>query len=154
MDGDLNATVGPAWLDHAATEARRILLASDLPPVVGHGDWYGGNLWWSGRRLVAVHDWDSVISQPEAAVCGAAAAVFTATGPPWTPASVSETNEFISAYVRARGEQFTEDELRVAWAAGLWVRCFDAKKEAAGGDPVGNIAEAEAALRLRRAIAP
>ncbi len=150
LDVNLDAVDGPAWLDDAAASARDTLLAADLNPVVGHGDWYSGNLMWDGDRLAAVHDWDSVVAHNEAALCGAASAVFPAVGPPREPATTDESSAFIDAYAAARGIPFTAEEERAAWAAGLWVRCFDAKKEAAIG-PVRNITRGEAARRLNAA---
>ena len=150
LEVNLDAVDGPAWLDDAAAAARATLLEADLNSVVGHGDWYSGNLMWDGHRLAAVHDWDSVVAHPEAAVCGAASAVFPAVGPPWEPATTEESSAFIDAYAAARGIPLTAEEKRVAWAAGLWVRCFDAKKEAAMG-PVRNITRLEAARRLKAA---
>ncbi len=77
---DLNAVSGPAWVDDAAASARSALLALSLPRVVGHGDFESQNIRWNGRTPYVVHDWDSVISQPEPAIVGAAAAVWPATG--------------------------------------------------------------------------
>jgi hypothetical protein len=38
-------------------------------------DWESQNIRWSGARSLAVHDWGSVIAQPETAIVGLAAAV-------------------------------------------------------------------------------
>lgn len=81
-DADLNAHGGATWLDAVADAARRRLQADRAAPVVGHGDWHSANLRWQDRRLHAVHDWDSLICQPQAAVAGFAAAVFPGTGGP------------------------------------------------------------------------
>ena len=52
-------------------------------------------------------------------------------------ASVTQSAEFIAAYQRAAGRQWTEQEVQDSWAAGLWVRAFDAKQDAAqGGGPL------------------
>jgi hypothetical protein len=41
-----------------------------------------------------------------------------------------------SGYQRAAGRLWAEPQIRDAWAAGLWVRLFNAKKDAAdGGGP-------------------
>ena len=72
---DLNDTRGPAWVDAAAWRVRQRLLACAAPARIGHGDWESQNIRWSGTRPLAVHDWDSVTAQPEAALVGLAAAV-------------------------------------------------------------------------------
>jgi hypothetical protein len=77
---DLNSTPGPAWVDDAARCVRERLSASAAPALVGHGDWESQNVRWSGDRPLAVHDWDSVIAQPETAIVGLAAAVWPAAG--------------------------------------------------------------------------
>src|SRR5208282_3155700 len=43
-DIDLNTVGGPAWIDAAGQAARDRLSQSELPLVLGHGDWYTGNL--------------------------------------------------------------------------------------------------------------
>ncbi len=133
---DLNSTPGPAWVDEAARGVRERLLAFAAPARIGHGDWESQNIRWTGGRPLAVHDWDSVLAQPEAAVVGLAAAVWPAAGAPGEAASVKQTGDFIASYQRAAGRQWTEPEIQNAWAAGLWVRLFNAKKDAAeGGGP-------------------
>jgi hypothetical protein len=96
--------------------------------VVGHADWESQNLRWVNEQLHAVHDWDSVVGQREATIAGAASAVYTATGAPNTSATVQQTAAFIAAYEVARGSIWTDEERELAWAAGLWVRVFNAKK--------------------------
>ncbi len=80
--GDLNEHPGDRWLDEIGTAARRQLLALDRPAVIGHGDWYSQNLRWIDRHLYVVHDWDSAVTQAEAAIAGQAAAVWPGTGLP------------------------------------------------------------------------
>jgi hypothetical protein len=70
---DLNSTPGPAWIDDAARRVRERLSASAAAARVGHGDWEPQNIAWSAGRPLAVHDWDSVIAQPETAIAGRAA---------------------------------------------------------------------------------
>ncbi len=139
---DLNSTPGPAWVDEAARGVRERLLAFAAPARIGHGDWESQNIRWTGGRPLAVHDWDSVLAQPEAAVVGLAAAVWPAAGAPGEAASVKQTGDFIASYQRAAGRQWTEPEIQNAWAAGLWVRLFNAKKDAAegGGPQLGRLA--------------
>jgi hypothetical protein len=95
-----------------------------------------------------VHDWDSVVAQPEAAIAGQAAAVWPATGGPGQAASVAQTEQFLAAYAQARRQPWTRGEWEMAWAAGLWVRCFNAKKDAVrGGGPQLDRLVAEVAAR-------
>jgi Phosphotransferase enzyme family len=149
---DLNSTPGPAWIDNAARGVRERLRASAAPGHVGHGDWESQNIRWTDGQPLAVHDWDSVIAQPEAAVVGLAAAVWPAAGAPGEAASVEQTEDFIAGYQRAAGQQWTEPEIQDAWAAGLWVRLFNAKKDAAeGGGPQLDRLAGEVDERLARA---
>jgi len=121
-------------------------------PVIGHGDWYSQNIHWVGDTLHAVHDWDSVVSQPEAAIAGQAAAVWPATGGPGEVASIEQTEQFLDGYADARGRPWSRDELEAAWAAGLWNRAFDAKKaELARDDPDLMLTRSEGDERARRA---
>ena len=80
-----------------------------------------------------MHDWDSVIAQPEPAIVGLAAAVWPAAGAPGEAATVAQSAEFIACYQQAAGRQWAGHEVQDAWAAGLWVRLFNAKKDAAAG---------------------
>jgi hypothetical protein len=133
---DLNDDPGPAWVDDAARRVRHRLNASAAPVRIGHGDWESQNIQWSGRRPTAVHDWDSVIAQPETAIVGLASAVWPAAGAPGEAASVVQSADFIAGYQQAAGRQWTQREVQDSWAAGLWVRLFNAKKDAAdGGSP-------------------
>lgn len=133
---DLNSCPGPEWVDDAARRVRERLSASAAPVRVGHGDWESQNICWSDDRPLAVHDWDSVIAQPETAIVGLAAAVWPAAGAPGEAATVAQSAEFISGYQQAAGRQWTGQEVQDAWAAGLWVRLFNAKKDADdGGGP-------------------
>jgi hypothetical protein len=79
---DLNIAPGPVWVDDAARRVRERLSSSADPPLVGHGDWESQNIRWSDSQPLAVHDWDSVIAQPETAIVGLASAVWPADGGP------------------------------------------------------------------------
>src|SRR5215475_5933920 len=69
----LDTVAGPGWLDDAGLRARERLGRYRAPRVIGHGDWHAENVRWSGNKLLVVHDWDSVVYQPEAVVAGVAA---------------------------------------------------------------------------------
>jgi len=73
----------------------------------------------------AVHDWDSLAWQPEAAVAGAASGSFASAGPPML-APVESSEAFLVAYQDIRGRLFTAVELQVAWAASLWMAAYNA----------------------------
>ncbi|KMS87594.1 hypothetical protein ACZ91_30430 [Streptomyces regensis] len=155
MDVDLNDHPGPGRLDETARRVRTRLRRAALPEVVGHGDFESQNIRWNGDRLHAVHDWDSAVARPEAAIAGLAAAVFPAGGPEDRPATVAETERFLDGYARARRRPWTREESEVAWAAGLWVLAFNAKKASVARPDSSAAARLarEAPERLRRADA-
>jgi hypothetical protein len=84
-----------------------------------------------------VHDWDSVVYEPEVVIIGQAAAMFEG-GPTGAGASVERTAAFLE-----RRRVLSSNELQLCWAAGLWVRTFNAKKfhldnfDALGRDEAG-----------------
>jgi hypothetical protein len=102
--------------------------------------------------VAIVHDWDSVIIDSEAAMVGFAAAVFPTTQA-GDEAAVEESEAFLAAYQSASGRRFSRDERETGWAAGVWVRAFDTKKQHAVGQPLLSLTEHEAARRLSRASA-
>jgi hypothetical protein len=133
---DLNEMPGSAWVDAAASRVRRRMSTCGLPLRIGHGDWESQNIRWEADRVLAVHDWDSVIAQPEAAIVGLAAAVWPAAGDPGEAATVGQSSDFIAGYQTAAGAHWTDRDTQLAWAAGLWVRLFNARKDAVrGGGP-------------------
>ena len=151
--GDLDDHPGPAWLDRVAAAVRARLAALRLPPpVVGRADWESQNIRWRGGRPLAVHDWDSAVAQPEPVVAGLAAAVWPADGTPDQAATVEQTEQFVAAYEQARGRPWTPAERQACWAAGLWVRAFNAKKQRlSGGGPQLERLAAEVGERAARA---
>ena len=149
-DVDLNAYPEPHWLDRVAAAARGHLRAVAGTPVIGHGDWHPDNVRWRGRELTAVHDWDSIICQPEPAIAGFAAVSFLGIGGETPLAGVDDSAEFLDAYQQARGCSWTSRDCTVFWAAGLWQRAFDAKVASIGGDPEQVLTPTEAAARLHR----
>ena len=150
-DGDLNLVGGPNWIDEAGRRARqRLAAARPSPRLVGHGDWYTGNLRWQEDDLFVVHDWDSVIADSEPAIVGFAAAVYPAVHA-GSEATIDETDAFIDAYCAARSTRFDRDDLECCWAAGLWIRAYDAKKQVAKGEAVRSLTESGARDLFARA---
>jgi hypothetical protein len=145
VDLDLNEVDGPGWIDAAGHAARQRLQDGHGPAVIGHGDWFTDNLRWHGNQLLVAYDWDSLITDSEPVIAGLAAAIYPAL------ASVTETRDFLVGYAAARGRPFSPGELQRCWAAGVWTRAFDAKKEHAAGQPVISLTQGEAHERLRRA---
>lgn len=147
-------SVVPSFVAETASRARRRLLSADLPSVLGHGDFEAQNLRWQGRDVWAVHDWDSLAWQPEAALVGAASGSF-ASARPATLVPIESSEAFLTAYQRARGRSFTADEEESAWAASLWLAAHNARWEALNDDApsTGNALRAQAPERLRRARA-
>lgn len=133
--------------DDPATEGLRplvralneVLCSTRLPSVVGHCDWYQGNLRWEAGTLFAADDWDSIAVLPEAAFAGCSAVSYLPApdgeDPDRPGAGIEETESFLELYATARGRSFSEEEIRVAWAAGLWQRVYDAAKYLVAGRP-------------------
>ena len=144
----------PAYVVETAQRARGRLLAAGLPCVLGYGDFEAQNLRWHGLEVWAVHDWDSLAWQPEAALAGAASGSFASDGPPML-APIESSEAFLVAYQDLRGRSFSSVELEIAWAASLWMAAYNAREEALfGAPPVGADAlRAQAAERLARANA-
>jgi hypothetical protein len=143
----------PVYVADTAMRARRRLLAARLPCVLGHADFEAQNLRWHGRELWAVHDWDSLAWQPEAALAGAASGAFASAGPP-TLAPIESSEAFLVAYQEIRGRLFTAVEQEIAWAASLWMAAYNIWEALHGDTPLsGDALRAQAAERLRRANA-
>jgi hypothetical protein len=143
----------PAYLTDTAERARRRILAAGLPCVLGHADFEAQNLRWHGQQVWAVHDWDSLAWQPEAALAGAASGAFASDGPP-TLAPIESSEAFLVAYQEFRGRLFTAVEQEVAWAASLWMEAYNVWEFLYSDNPLSDDAlRAQAAERLRRANA-
>jgi hypothetical protein len=143
----------PAYVVDTAARARGRLLAAGLPCVLGHADFEAQNLRWHGREVWAVHDWDSLAWQPEAALAGAASGAFASDGPP-TLAPIESSEAFLVAYQDLRGRSFTPVEQEIAWAASLWMAAYNVWEALHGDTPLSDDAlRAQAAERLRRANA-
>jgi hypothetical protein len=152
---DRDQSAVPGYVVDTAARARGRLLAAGLPCVLGHADFEAQNLRWHGRQVWAVHDWDSLAWQPEAALVGAASGVFArGVGLP-TLAPIDSSAAFLVAYQDVRGRLFTAVEQEIAWAASVWPAAHNARWEVLHGQPTvcGSALRAQAAERLRRADA-
>ncbi len=125
---DLNTQHDPQWIERSAGLARAVIRGSRLPPVIGHGDWWSNNIRWESGHLLAVDDWDSIVSLSEPAIAGVAAALFS-----FGQSTIEESARFLDAYITASGQHWNTHEYQIAWAAGLWARLFDARKESIRG---------------------
>jgi hypothetical protein len=155
IDGidDRDGSAIPAHLVDTASRARRRLLAAGLPCVLGHADFEAQNLRWRGRQVWAVHDWDSLAWQPEAALAGAASGAFASSGPPML-APIESSEEFLAVYQDLRGRLFTAAEREIAWAASVWMAAYNIWEALHGDYPLSEDGlRAQAAERLRRANA-
>jgi hypothetical protein len=118
----------PGYLGEVFERVRARMAGMWLPPVLGHADWESQNLRWHGTEPYAVHDWDSVAWLPEAALAGAAAGAFASSGQP-TLAPLASSVAFLDAYQKERGRRFDDEEIEIAWAAGLWPALHNARAE-------------------------
>jgi hypothetical protein len=151
--GNRDQSAVPAYVVDTAERARGRLLAAGLPCVLGHADFEAQNLRWHGREVWAVHDWDSLAWQPEAALAGAASGAFASAGPP-ALAPIESSEAFLVAYQDVRGRLFTAVEQESAWAASLWMAAYNIWEALHGDAPLsGDALQAQAAERLRRANA-
>ena len=105
----------------ARQEAAAAITICTTCPVRGHCLTLSLHHWDIGQHAASpltVHDWDSVIAQPEPAIVGLAAAVWPAAGAPGEAATVAQSQEFIASYQLSAGRQWTGREVQDAWAAG------------------------------------
>jgi len=154
LDNRDQSAVPPSVVD-TAERARRRILAAGLPCVLGHADFEAQNMRWHGRQVWAVHDWDSLAWQPEAALAGAASGSFASDGPP-TLAPIESSQAFLVAYQGIRGRSLTAVEQEIAWAASVWMAAYNAREEALLHSQTlmcRDALRAQAAERLRRANA-
>jgi Phosphotransferase enzyme family len=149
---DLNIVAAPEWVDDAARRVRERLTSTLGRVCIGHGDWEPQNIRWTGRNPLVVHDWDSVIAQPETAIVGLASAMWPREGGSDPIASVAQTADFITSYQRFADREWEAADVRDAWAAGLWLGLLFAKQEAAeGGSQQLDLLAGEIDERLHRA---
>jgi hypothetical protein len=137
VDRPLNDIVGPQWLDEAGGVARACLARTGGRLVIGHGDWYWDNLRWRGDDLLVAHDWDSVIAERESVIVGYAASDYI-------QPTFRESSEFVQAYQEVTNRRFTSAEIQQCWAAVLWLRSFNAKKQLAKREPLDALSRAMA----------
>jgi hypothetical protein len=100
--------------------------------------------------LVAIHDWDSLVVRPEAALAGAISGAFTID---WTQIercgvpTPQESEAFLRDYERARGVAFSTPERALARAALLYQTAYSARCEwsdlgaPSGVPPGGHLAQ-------------
>jgi hypothetical protein len=60
--------------------------------------------------------------------------MFTSTGFTNEPATLDESIAFLSAYEKVRARSFNDEEREIAWAAGVWIGAWKAKKATYYGD--------------------
>ncbi len=145
-------SVVPEFVVDAAERLRKRLLATRLPCVLGHLDYEAQNLRWKDGEVWAVHDWDSLGWQPEAALAGAAAGAFSNVSPP-SLVPIESTAAFLETYQECRRRRFSAEELEIAWAGSMWTPVHNARWEVLHEDaPVSvEAVRVQAAERLCRA---
>lgn len=133
-----------AWLDRVAARASAVINRAGAPQaerVVGHSDWYCGNVRFSpaadddgGRpgtgevRVVSAWDWDSVVAESEAVIAGMAAASFTDSSTSGAQAPTpEEAAAFLADLDAARERPFTADEQVTAAATVVWTLAYNAR---------------------------
>jgi len=142
-----------------ASRARARLLREDaaaLPEVAGHGDFEAQNCRWvrgpDGAARLVVHDWDSVVAQPEAVLAGNSALAFVSVDD-CAISTIAQNDAFLAGYAAQRGRRWSALEWQVAHAAGAWVGAYNAAFEhlKGGPGPVTRGLREQAEARLRRA---
>jgi hypothetical protein len=134
---------GWEWVDEVAQQATEQIATvraqgADLGgEVIGHGDWYAGNVRFGDGRVVAAFDWDLMV-EDEAVLVGLSAGGFTADGAP-TPQDVKG---FIGDAAALRGG-FSEEQVQAASAAARWVLAFNARCDLSNLGNRSDLTEAE-----------
>ena len=140
---------GYEWLDAFARRAgEQISAHRGHEVVVGHADWYAGNVAVADGELVGTFDWE-LVADTEAVVAGFAAAGFASSST--TGGGLSTPEEalgFLQDYERAREVPFDGAEQRAAAAAAGWIVAFNARWETAMRPGLGDGATT-ASLRAR-----
>lgn len=122
---------GFGWLDGFARAAASRLV--DAGPgegaVVGHADWYVGNLRFDGDRIVAAVDWD-LVADAEPMIVGMSAGSYTASST--SGAGLPRPDEvaaFLMDYDGLRSQRFSGPQQQVAAAAASWAIAYNARCE-------------------------
>jgi hypothetical protein len=125
------ATTPPGfeWLDDFAREASDTLIASELSRIVGHSDWYAGNVLVAAGVVTAVFDWDSLIVDSEAMLVGMAAGQCTSGITAFGAPTPSEAAAFLADYQAHRRAPFRATERLVVRAAVSWQLAYNARCE-------------------------
>ena len=143
---------GFEWLDDLAQAAADRLNRQDLERevVVGHADWYCGNLHFENSLLVAAFDWD-LLADTEPVIVGMTAATYADSGESGAGLSSPEDiAAFMHDYEIIAGRCFDSSEQSIAAAAASWVLAYNARCQLSllpGVPPVGSILDM---LRTRR----
>lgn len=125
------------WVRDLARRARSVTRAARSRAVLGHCDWRVEHLRFTGDRLVASYDWDSLSTRPEVCVVGVNAHGHTAD---WSQERVRRVPTcegivaFIADYEAARGAPFTAEERRAARAWAVYWIAYGAWISIAPGD--------------------
>lgn len=133
-----------AWIDRVAVRASAVVNRRGAPPaerVVGHSDWYCGNVRFTPTaqdddgdgsadevRVSSSWDWDSVVAESEAVIAGMAAASFTdsSTSGAQSP-SPEEAGAFLADLDAARGRPSSGEEQVTAAAMVAWTLAYNAR---------------------------
>ena len=116
------------WLDELAARAAAAIGPRQAPDAVGHGDWVCQNLRFTGDRMTAAYDWDSLICHSEVVLVGLAAGAFTEGSSAGADAPTpAETKSFVADYEHARGTAFGPGEIRQVLGAVTWVLTYNAR---------------------------
>jgi hypothetical protein len=135
---------GFEWLDDLAVAAAARLNGQELgrEVVVGHADWYCGNLRFENSRLVAAFDWD-LLADTEPVIVGMTAASYADSGESGAGlSSPADAVAFMQDYEVVGGRRFDSSEQSIAAAAASWVLAYNARCKLSlltGVPPVGSI---------------
>jgi hypothetical protein len=123
---------GAEWIDRLSRAANDQLDSLDLgPELIGHTDYRAEHVRFSGARISAVYDWDSLALAPEPLFVGQAAHAFTAdwSRRGWRLPTLVESRAFIADYEAARGTPFPPAERQAASAAMVAALSYSARCE-------------------------
>lgn len=119
---------GFEWVDELAATAAQRAAGHCAATVIGHSDWYVGNLRFADGAVAAAYDWDSMVADTEPVIAGFAAGSYTAgnaTGPS-APTPI-EVAAFLSDYATHRPAAFGPSGMAAAAAAATWVLAYNAR---------------------------